>query len=337
MDRLTHLLHGIDKGMKGLEIGPSHNPICPKREGWNIHIVDHLSQPQLKEKYIKHGLDLEQIEAVDFICADGNFLSAIPTQHHASYGFILASHVIEHTPDLLQFLLHMQQLLSPDGVLSLAIPDKRYCFDFFRPLSHTGDVLEAHFQNHSIHTAKTAFEHVAYACTNANSIAWPNALKPDSSALKHFSLVHRLNQALEVFDRYAGQQCKEYSDFHNWKFTAASFRLILLELQLLKKIDLAIAYFVPTHNGEFIIQLTKKTLALPDSASTEAQAMRLALLCEIQHDLQFFSHASATSSYLAPTAYFPRAVRALKKYIPARLQPLAKKLYAYLCHCRPPR
>ncbi len=35
---------------KGLEIGPSFNPICPKRKGYDIEIMDHLDADGLRKK-----------------------------------------------------------------------------------------------------------------------------------------------------------------------------------------------------------------------------------------------------------------------------------------------
>jgi len=32
-----------------------------------------------------------------------------------------------------RFYQSLQRLVQPDGFLSLAIPDKRFCFDFFKP------------------------------------------------------------------------------------------------------------------------------------------------------------------------------------------------------------
>lgn len=52
----------LNRSGKGLEIGPSHNPIASKREGFNVQIVDHLSATQLKEKYRGHNVNIDNIE-----------------------------------------------------------------------------------------------------------------------------------------------------------------------------------------------------------------------------------------------------------------------------------
>ena len=51
----------------GLEIGPSINPIAPKRLGFNVQIVDHLPTDKIRDKYKNHGVDIKSIEDVDFV------------------------------------------------------------------------------------------------------------------------------------------------------------------------------------------------------------------------------------------------------------------------------
>jgi hypothetical protein len=48
------------------------------------------------------------------------------------YSYIVASHVIEHTTDLLGFLVESEKRPRPEGVLVLTVPDKRFAFDVLR-------------------------------------------------------------------------------------------------------------------------------------------------------------------------------------------------------------
>ena len=65
----------LDSEGIGLEIGPSHNPIAPKREGYNVHILDHASTEELREKYKFHNVNLENIELVDFVPGESPILN----------------------------------------------------------------------------------------------------------------------------------------------------------------------------------------------------------------------------------------------------------------------
>jgi len=74
------------------------------------------------------------------------------------YGWIIASHVIEHTTDLVGFLHDYDSLLKEEGVLSLAVPDIRHCFDRFRPITGIGRVIDAAGNTQKIHSVGTAAE-----------------------------------------------------------------------------------------------------------------------------------------------------------------------------------
>ena len=65
--REEKVFHLLDKKGAGLEIGPSHNPIAPKAKGFNVHILDHASAAELRNKYQGHGVNLDNIEEVDFV------------------------------------------------------------------------------------------------------------------------------------------------------------------------------------------------------------------------------------------------------------------------------
>ncbi|MCF7992123.1 MAG: class I SAM-dependent methyltransferase, partial [Thiohalocapsa sp.] len=140
--RRDKLLCGLKLDGLGLEIGPSHAPVAPKREGFNVHVVDHLPAEELRRKYVGHDVDLDAIEAVDFIWRGEPLDATVGAVER--YDWIIASHVIEHVPDVIGFLCSCEALLKDGGVLSLAVPDKRYCFDLFRWPSSTGDALQAH-------------------------------------------------------------------------------------------------------------------------------------------------------------------------------------------------
>src|SRR5690606_31563971 len=42
LSRNEKVLYGLNSRGKGLEIGPSHNPIAPKVDGFDVEILDHL-------------------------------------------------------------------------------------------------------------------------------------------------------------------------------------------------------------------------------------------------------------------------------------------------------
>lgn len=146
MDKRDAISSMIRQDGLGLEIGPSLNPVVPKQEGHRIKILDHADGDTLIRKYPQHGLPQEQIdriEDVDFVWSGEPFPDTVGQER---FDFIVASHVIEHTPDVIAFLNECADILAPGGVVCLVVPDKRFCFDRFRPLSSLGQVVDAHVQ-----------------------------------------------------------------------------------------------------------------------------------------------------------------------------------------------
>ena len=146
LSRRDCILPFVDKAGLGIEIGPSHNPIAPKREGFNVHVIDHMSREQLVQKYGAHAVRLERIEEVDFVWTGGQSYAEL-TGRRGGYDWIIASHVIEHTPDLIAFLADCEAVLKETGVLCLVVPDKRFCFDRFRPVTGLARVIDADMSN----------------------------------------------------------------------------------------------------------------------------------------------------------------------------------------------
>lgn len=91
----------VSRNARVVEIGPSYGPIAPKAEGWNTRTIDHANRDQLVAEYRSEpGVDVSRIEEVDFVWTEGMLGSAVPKEEHGSFGAFVASHVIEHTPDL---------------------------------------------------------------------------------------------------------------------------------------------------------------------------------------------------------------------------------------------
>ncbi len=108
-------------------------------------------------KYQDHGVNINNIEEVDFVWQKESYADL--TGKTKFYDWIIASHVIEHTPCLISFLNNCDAILKDDGVISLAIPDKRYCFDHFRPITGISKIIDSYFQKSNTHTPGTVAEY----------------------------------------------------------------------------------------------------------------------------------------------------------------------------------
>lgn len=172
-DRARRLLAGLPTTAKVIEIGPSLNPLAPKRDGWDVTIVDHETREGLVNKYrMDPSVDPDVIEEVNFVWRGGSLVDLLGAERAGTYDAFIASHVIEHTTDVVRFLQAARTLLKDEGTVILAVPDKRLCFDFFRPLSTTGDAVVAFREERKRHSAKTHFDYAMYQCTRDGRPGW---------------------------------------------------------------------------------------------------------------------------------------------------------------------
>ena len=272
MDRFARLLSDAGPTSRIIEIGPSHAPIAPRRDGWNTSVVDHANAAGLRTKYAAMGVDTSRIEEVDFVWAGGSLADAIPLPLHGGFDLLIASHVIEHIPDFVGFFKSLESVMARDGVVSLAVPDKRYCFDVFKPHTCTGDLLVA--AGRAVHDLRTAWTHKAYTATYDGTGAWgqhPVAVP---------RLAHTLAEVAAALEGFKADG--PYDDFHAWHFTPAAFALAVLELGMIGRMDWHIAGITEALGCEFIVQLRRGARR---SGLPALEAERLALLLQIGREL----------------------------------------------------
>jgi SAM-dependent methyltransferase len=260
----------INKAMRVLEIGAGYNPLVPKAGGWNSFSLDHATREELIAKYQGHGIDTRLIEDVDFLWKDGPLESAIPSEQIGSFDACVASHLIEHIPDPIGFYNSLGYIIGQNGVISLAVPDKRFTFDFFRPFSTTSQMIQAHREVRTRHSKISAFDNCALLCRVGTNIVW--SAGTDASPIEFMS--HKLSDALSAYENHDQNDGSPYVDMHGWIYTPSSFELAILELNNLGFIDWTIDVSYPTVGCEFFVTLKRSQQRLSDD---EVQQMRLDL------------------------------------------------------------
>ncbi|MCS0493765.1 methyltransferase domain-containing protein [Ancylobacter sp. MQZ15Z-1] len=293
MTREEIILRRLDKSSKVIEIGPSFAPLAPKRDGWNTFIVDHDSREALKAKYVNdpYVADVERIEEVDHIWRGGSIADAIPVADHGTFDAFIASHVIEHTTDVVTFLEAAQRLLKPDGVVILAVPDKRKCFDFYRPFSTTGAAIAAYREKRARHKPEIYFDFGAFYAMKGFPPGW-SIDDPEPKTLRV-----AISELLPAWERAAN--ATSYVDAHQWVFTPASFKLMILELGALGFLDLRVEAVDEAPATEFYAWLRKGAEELSPEALADR---RRALMDEIVIDLAEQSRQIADSPLSIATA-----------------------------------
>jgi len=224
-ERAERALAAIDLSGVGLEIGPSYDPLVPKASGAHVEIVDHLTTGELIKKYQDLGVKPDKItaiEEVDHIWSGGRLVDAVGRR--GDYDYVVAAHLIEHMVDLIGFLQDCQELLGSNGRLALVVPDQRFCFDFFKSATSAGQVVDAHLNPTRFHSPGTLLEHGLYDCATDGHTAWADGQRGP------ITLCHNnFDYARSAFNQAVAQE--KYVDAHHWKFTPASFSLLIQDLR----------------------------------------------------------------------------------------------------------
>jgi len=213
-----------------LELGPLHEPIA-KKSNHNVHYVDRISHQELLDHYRPQGVDVENIVPLDHVWPPGQDLATHITTERFSY--CIASHVIEHVPDLVGWLNQIASVMLPGGVLSLAIPNQQDTFDRNRPLTTTAEVVEAALQKSTTPSPKQVYCH------------FRNNVDPKGS-----------HTETPAFALHAAQQAAAgvYVDVHCWVFVQSNFETVVTELAEQKLIPFRL---LESHGsqGEFFVKL----------------------------------------------------------------------------------
>jgi SAM-dependent methyltransferase len=266
----------------GLEIGPLFSPLVLLGEA-DIHYVDIQSAADLREHYKGDpAVKLDDIVDADYILiqADGTVLSVgEAAAAGAPFDWILASHVVEHIPDLVAWFRDLSSIMSPGARLSLVIPDRRYCFDALRPRTTVGDILLAHDNRDTRPSTRAVFDYFSSVVTASTADLWEGVV-PDSSAL-----IYTIDQAAEMLERSRGG---EYMDSHVWLFTPAEFVDQMSVLSQLGLLDFMLIDIIPTAPGELEYYVTLERL--PNDLSGDERKQKFS---SYLHDLQVAVAATA--------------------------------------------
>lgn len=283
-DRLDEIRAYINTACTGIEIGPWFNPICPKREGYATLVLDVFDQAELLARARQDpGIDdamIDRIEPVDIVGSVAEMDELVKSHNiGGTLDYVVSSHNFEHVPDPIRFLRACHSVLSSNGVVSMAVPDRRTCFDHFRPHSTTGEIIEAFWAKRIKPSPAQIFSHVALHATNhidgSDRIGWGLVSSP-----AQISLQDTIINAYDVAQRHLTNDDEPYFDAHCWTFSPTSFEVIILDLNALGLIDLSLRRIVSYGGHEFYVHL-EKSGSRPDVRSADFRKQRSELLRKI--------------------------------------------------------
>jgi hypothetical protein len=243
-------------GGRGLEIGALTKPAVTRAMG-RIEYIDRATTAELARWYENQGhVDAADLVEVDHVWGQQTLLDCVGGERR--YDYVVASHVIEHVPDLFGWLCEIGSVLVDGGIASFSVPDKRYTFDYFRRTSSGSELVDAYVRKLRRPDARQIFDHFS-AYRNFDNVSLRNG------APERVPPAYNIRGVYEVCERAAANG--EYIDTHCWVFTPRSFvdaidlgtRLFLLPFE--------IAALFPTADGahDFYVSLRR----LPETMSIE--------------------------------------------------------------------
>ena len=241
-DRSILLAHLRHDGGRGFEVGPLMSPFIRKEQG-DVTFVDRLSTEALRAKYADEpNVEPGSIVDVDVVIPDGGRLGEA-LRGLGPFDYAIASHVIEHVPDLVGWLADAADLTRVGGRLLLVVPDKRYTFDYLRGLTCLADVLDAWIRGSSRPTPRQVFDYNAHASAVDKVAAW--RAPPDPDTLRRYG---DAKSALDLSVR--SHRNREYVDSHCWVVTPRRFLDMLADLAELGVLSWRLAFFADTRRDE---------------------------------------------------------------------------------------
>ena len=268
-DRSFLLSHVRTQGLRGFEVGALMTPFLPKA-GHDVTYVDRLSTEDLRAYFAADPeVDASRIVEVDVVIAEGSSL-AEAMRGRGPFDYAIASHVIEHVPDLAGWLSEVADLVRVGGQLVLLVPDKRYTFDYLREMTSTADVVDAFVQGRKRPSPGQVFEHFGFGATVDVAAAWAGGI--DSSTLvRHGGMAAALD--LGVRSHREGK----YVDTHCWVVTPRRFLEVLGDLAELGVLRWKLTMFTDTRRDDLDFGLVLERASEAEPPDQVAQTFRAAM------------------------------------------------------------
>lgn len=247
MERREKLIGGIDfSSAVCAEIGALCNPVLTKADA-NVVYVDYADAETLRTHYSGNpSVDPDCIVETDAIWGDQTLSEALKKP----VNFIIASHVVEHVPDLVTWLNELRSALTEDGQVRLAVPDRRFTFDFLRRETELSDVLAAYLTSPRVPQPAAILDYYLNATEVDTAAAWRGEVTA-SSLRRSDTFDAAMAKARESLERGV------YHDAHCWVFTPQSFAILLGQLSARRLVNFACDKFYDTerNNIEFFVAM----------------------------------------------------------------------------------
>ena len=283
---LKELLKYTDVSKKGIEIAPYHSPILPKADGHNVFILDVFDTDRLRSN-AKRDPNLTEageakIEPVDFV-GDACDIGAIITKAGMAgqFDYVISSHNFEHLVNPIKFLQGVSLALEMGGVLSMAIPDYRYCFDTFRLPTRLSDWLVAYHSDKKQPGAADIFNtEIDHALMESGTPYMHDSRLKSQHPPMSYLRYRNFKADYQEFCEHS-VDIGDYRDAHCNVLFPELLELYLRDLRYLGLIDLELIEPLKCYASEFFVYLKKIENPVPKTEK-EHWEVRQGLLRQIR-------------------------------------------------------
>lgn len=240
------------KDARILELGPLNRPLFEKKEYPNVFTADVRSTEEVKQLYGNKNryleetgihVDIDTIVDIDFVIKDSY---AKTFGNVEKFDYIVASHVLEHIPDLIGWFQDATSVLNPNGRILLVYPDKRYCFDRFRECSTFSQLYQVH-QGKEPAIDQRIIDFLTNVVDENDPIYW----WMNQNTVEHLP---EKSIDLNILE-------SDIDDIHYWPFSPTAFLKFLHDMERAGMSDYVCTDFRDTclDDQQFYVTLKKKT------------------------------------------------------------------------------
>lgn len=238
---------GLDENGLALEIAPLDKPVLT-RANWNVRYADHLDTAGLMHKYASHEtVDKEAIQTVNYVVGAEGLAAAVGADRFSA---VISSHVLEHVPNPIRWLLDIHAICTDGGAAVFAVPDRLRCFDSLRRPSVVADWLGAYLEDAWRPSPRNVIDALLGECSWHGQFTWEG--EPSSEALRH-----NRQPALALEMARQAVASSDYYDVHCWVFQPGELFDIFHSLAVLDLFPFTFGGFRGTEGNEFLFRLVR--------------------------------------------------------------------------------
>lgn len=225
----------IVPGLTSLEVGAYYRPTLP-RNMFKTRYVDFYTTKELQKEAERDGIDPVCIVEVDYVVRGEDYRDVIKEK----FDIVLANHVLEHVSNPIKWLNMVSELMEDNGILFVALPDKKYSFDRLRHNTSLAHLL----MDFLLDTTRIGPEHVIEILMYYDKTIFGG--KNDISELLDLDTLRK-------------QMSSPWQGIHSHVFEGDNFLLTILKpLLYMKTIPYSLVHYVSgTQAGEFYFILRK--------------------------------------------------------------------------------